>query len=405
MKYGEKKRHDLSYRLAWTLLHSYLSRKFNFEYDTITVDHSPYIVIANHVTNWDPILIGLSFRKSMYYVSTDHVLRMGWKSKLLKFFFSPIARAKSTQEIQTVITIFRRLKENCNICIFAEGNCSYDGVTGEIQRSIGKLVKKSGVALVTYRFSGSFFTFPRWARFMRKGKMSGKLVQTYSPEKLAAMSEDEIYEAIKNDIYVNAYDDQKKNPAAFRGKLPAESLETALYCCPQCRQFATLTSRDDELFCTCGFRVRFNEFGYFEYPEGSRTPPEPHSPPPFTTILDWSKWQSGEINALAERAVAFDSNVPIFSDPDQELFLVARASSNTLLTKGTLCLYNDRISFISAASETVEFPLATIVDMSTITMKTIIFSTKENKVYEVHSEHPRSALKYLEMFKAIKAKE
>jgi len=158
-----------------------------------------------------------------------------------------------------------------------------------------------------------------------------------------------------------------------------------------------LTSRDDRLFCACGFQVRFNEFGCFEYSAGNEQPP-------FTTILDWSKWQRNEINKLAGKAIASDSTVPVFTDPDQELFQITRASHNTLLANGTLCMYNNRISVISADSRTIEFPFETIQDISIITMMTIIFSTHDNKIFEIHSKHPRSALKYLDMFKALKPK-
>ena len=389
------KRHDFAYKLTWALVHRPLSRMYNFEYETIDAGHSPYIVISNHLTNLDPLLIGLSFKKSMYYVASDHVLRSGLKSKILNFLMSPIARAKTAQETQTVITIFRRLKEKCNICIFAEGTTSFDGETGEVQRTIGKLVKRAAVALVTYRFTGSYFTYPRWARFIHRGKMQGRLVQIYSPEKIASMTEDEIHAAIIKDIYVNAYAEQEKAPVEFRGKNPAEYLETVLYCCPKCGQFSTLKSRDDMLFCKCGFQVRYNEFGYFETP-GKK------EPPPFASILEWAKWQRQEVNALAGKMESLDSNTPVFTDEDQRLFQITRASHNTLAAKGKLVLFKDRLSVIEESGGAVEFPLKTIADIGVITMMTIIFSTNENKIYEIHSKHPRSALKYMEIYRARK---
>jgi len=392
-----KERHDFAYKLAINLLRPFLCLRFNYKYDRIDVPHSQYIVISNHLTNWDPLLIGLSFKKSMYYIASDYLFRVGLKGKIVKFLFSPIARAKSMLETSAVIKLFRRLKEKCNICIFAEGNTSFDGETGEVQRSISKLIKRAGVALVTYRFKGVYFSYPRWSRFMRRGKAEGRLVQIYSPEKLAAMSEDEIFEAVKADIYANAYEDQEKNPVAFKSKRPAEYLETALYCCPKCRQFSTLTSKRSRLFCKCGFQVRLNEYGYFELPgKNGQTPP-------FTTILDWSRWQRNQIIALAERMINLDDNAPIFTDPDQKLYLIKRASHNIFHAKGSLYLYNNRISFIKKNSETIEFPFETIMDLSFIARMIIIFSTNDGKLYEIHSKHPRSAIKYLEMIKALKS--
>jgi 1-acyl-sn-glycerol-3-phosphate acyltransferase/DNA-directed RNA polymerase subunit RPC12/RpoP len=277
-----KKRHDFVYKISWILFRRYIAHKFNFEYDAIRPEDSPFLVISNHITNWDPVLIGFSFEKNIYFVATDQIFRMGFKSRLLKFLFSPIPLSKTVQETQTVISIFRRLKDNCNICIFAEGNTSFDGETGEIQPSIAKLVKRAGVTLVTYRFMDSYFTFPRWARFIRKGKMEGRLARIYSPEKISAMSTEEIYKAVKNDINASAYELQKKNMSVFRGKKRAEYLETVLYCCPKCGQFASLKSHDDTLSCKCGFKVRFNEYGFFELPEKA-------AEPPFKTITAWAK--------------------------------------------------------------------------------------------------------------------
>lgn len=388
-----KKRHDFIYRISWILFRRYFASKFNFEYDSIKVDNTPYIVISNHVTNWDPILIGLSFGKNMYYVATDQVLRMGIKSKLLNFCFAPIARAKTVNETQTVISIFRHLKENCNVCIFAEGNSSFDGETCEVQPSIGKLVKRAGVPLVTYRFTGSYFTLPRWARFIRKGKMEGRLVKIYSPQEISSMSEDEIYKAIKKDIHVSAYTEQEKNPVAFRGKNRAEYLETVLYCCPKCKQFAKLTSRDDMLSCGCGFQVRYNEFCYFEFPEKNEQPP-------FKTITEWTNWQREQVGILAAQHT--DISTPIFSDNGQKLFEVEKAVSNKLIADGTLCFYKDRLSFIADSGIAIDFPLDTINEVQGFARTRIIFSAHDHKIFEIHSEKPRSALKYIELFKAIK---
>ena len=388
-----KKRHDLTYKILYLIMPPYYSRKFNFEYDNIDVPYSPYIVISNHLTNPDPFLVGSSFKKSMYFVASDHLFRLGFVGKIIEFLISPIVRQKSTQETQTVITMFRRLKEKCNICIFAEGTTSFNGKTGEIQPAIGKLVKRSGVALVTYRLSGAYFTRPRWSRFTHKGKMTGKCVNIYSPEQLSTMSTEEIFQAIKNDLYVDAYADQKNNPVAYYGKRPAECLETILYLCPVCKQFTTLKSSDDRLFCSCGFTVRYNEYAYFEFPGSSEKPP-------FTTITDWSEWQREEVKEIALSMKSRDSNDPVFADIDQTLYSVERARQSKELIRGKLCFFNNRISVIDDAEKAVEFPLESIIEIEFITMMTIIFSTKEHRVYEIRSNYPRSALKYCELFKA-----
>jgi len=387
-----KKRHDFFYIYGRKFFYQSLAEKFNFKFDNIDTPNAPYIVISNHLTNWDPILIGLSFGKPMYFVASDHILRKGLVSKLLKFTVSPIARVKTANETQTVISIFRRLKDNCNVCIFTEGTTSFDGETGEVQPSIGKLIKRAAVHLITYKFTGSYFTFPRWARFFRKGEMRGSLIQIYSPEKIASMTEDEIYKTVVKDIYTDAYSEQEKNPIAYKGEKRAEYLETTLYCCPECRQFGTLKSRDDILYCSCGFKACYNEYCYFEIPGSDEQPP-------FKTIKDWIKWERNVLENIAAKNT--DNNSPVTEDDDQFLYEIVRSKNNILIAKGKLAMYRDRMSITAKSGDVTNFPLKDIIDMSVITMNTIVFAT-ERKVYEIHCKQQRSALKYIDMHRIFK---
>jgi len=221
--------------------------------------------------------------------------------------------------------------------------------------------------------------------------MEGRLAQIYSPEKISTMSADEIYEAIKKDINVSAYGIQEKNMAVFRGKKRAECLETILYCCPKCGQFASLKSRDDILECKCGFKALFNEYGFFELPGKNEEPP-------FKTITGWTNWQKREIEALAGN---HDGDAPVFTDDNQQLYEITGERHATLIAKGKLCLYKDRLSLIANNGKEFVYLLAEIMDMSCFTMMTLLFSVKENKMLEVHSKHPRSALKYIDFFNVI----
>jgi 1-acyl-sn-glycerol-3-phosphate acyltransferase len=389
------KRHRFVFKVLMPIVRRFIAPKFNFKGEAVNVDQSPYIVLSNHVTNWDPVLINISFKEQMYFVASDQIYRMGFKSKLIKFLQSPIPIAKTTQEIQTIIDILNCLRKKCNVCIFPEGNTTSDGETLEIQPSISKLIKKAKVTLITYRFTGGFFTKSKWARFTHKGKMEGRLVQIYSPEKIASMSEDEIHEVIKKDLYVNAYAEQEKERIAYQGQNPAEYLETILYCCPKCKEFSALKSDNDLFFCTCGYKVRYNDYGYFESLNDE--------PPVFTTILDWARWQRKELNTIADNIDNLDSNTPIITDDEQTLIEVAKASHNTFIAKGKLCLYKDRLS-VTSQDQCVEFPIKSIVNLTVFARMRIIFSAN-NKLYEIHSEYQRSAIKYADAFKALKDKQ
>ena len=109
--------------------------------------------------------------------------------------------------------ILAKLRDGRNVALFPEGNRSFNGLSGDFPPATGKLVKKSGATLVTYRLHGGYLTTPRWSTSLRKGKLWGEIAGIYSPEKLKAMTEDEVNRAIRHDLFVDAYADQKKTPS------------------------------------------------------------------------------------------------------------------------------------------------------------------------------------------------
>ncbi|NLL96058.1 MAG: 1-acyl-sn-glycerol-3-phosphate acyltransferase [Clostridiaceae bacterium] len=369
-----------------------MKRKLNYSYEKVKPSSRPYVILANHNTDYDPLLIGLAFPDHMYYVASEHIFRWGFVSKLINFLVAPIPRVKGTTEINTVMNIFKRLKAGANVCMFAEGNRSFSGETGEIPVSTGKLIKKSGVALITFRLDGGYFTSPRWSKTIRRGMMKGRKVKEYSVEELKNMTWEEINTAIKNDLYVDAYEEQKKNPIEYKGKKLAEDLETALYLCPKCSGIATLKSEDDRLFCSCGMDLKYDSYGYFSSNNNEM--------PPFNTVLEWCRFQDRNLREDIERIRNLPSDKLIYSDNNQTLWK-ADWGKNNLIGKGSLLLYNDRLVF-DCVDKKYTFELKNILDLGIIGQRVIAFATNDRQAYEIKSEHPRSALKYREIIKYLK---
>ncbi len=390
-------RHRIIKEIARRILDPFIKARFRFTYERVRPRHKPYILIANHTCVYDPILIGFSFRDPLYYVASDHLFRLGLLSSLLVFAVAPIPRAKSTTETKTVMEIYRHLKEGLNVCIFAEGNSTFSGETGYIPPSIGKLARRTGASLITYRIIGGYFSLPRWSHNVRKGRLRGYAVHEYTPGELREMTDDGINEAVARDLYVNAYDEQEKDPVAYRGDRLAEHLEYALYCCPRCRNFSTLHSSGDRLRCDCGLDLRYTEYGYLE-PYDAQS-----GEAPFRRVLDWFRWQKGMIRACAAEALADPACAerPVFSDDGQILIRTVRARRNKPVAEGTVDFYRDRMVLRKNGGGEIVFRLAEIPNMSVIIQMNLIFSTEDGVSYELHSDHPRSALKYLDLYREL----
>ena len=213
-----------------------------------------------------------------------------------------------------------------NVCVFPEGNRTWDGVTAEFLPSIGKLARSSGASLVTYKLTGGYFASPRWAgNSIRRGKMHGAAVRVYSPEELRAMSPQEINEHIVSDLHEDAYERQRKNPVRFEGKALAEHLERLLFLCPKCGRMHTLQSRDDTVRCwKCGFSFRYLPTGFLVGEDI-----------PFDNLRDWTRWQKGEIVRLCDEA----EDKPIFTDTDVRVDTVVSGSGTKLLGRGDMLFH------------------------------------------------------------------
>lgn len=350
--------------------------KFNFTAPVNNIK-GPFLLLCNHVTDWDPIMVGSSFKNQMYFVASEHIFRLGFNSRLISFFFSPIARQKGGSAAGTVKSILRTLKDGYNVCLFPEGNRSWDGKTGEFTESTGKLVRASGVSLVTYRLSGGYFSSPRWAgKSIRRGKMTGNVVGVYSPEQLKTMSLSDINTLISSDLAVDAYAEQRENPVSYKGKHLAEHLETVLFACPVCGRLHTLKSENNRLFCSgCGSEAEYTETGLLKGSFG------------FETVTEWVGWQDSIIDSLCKS----DLGEPIFCDNGLRLLSVESAKGSRHVGTGALRLFSDRLELPGGIS----IPAKEVGGMSIRGDSLLFVGTSGGAHYQLSSESVFNAHKYL----------
>ncbi len=278
-----------AWRIAQFFLQRILRRKYNYECTPVETE-GPFLLIANHANNTDPIFVSMSCRdRPLTFVASEHLGRLGLITYLLTKNFSIILRKKASSAVNTVRSILKALRQGESVVLFAEGDCTWDGVSAGIFPATGKLARTAGVPLVTYRLEGNYLSRPRWARKPRKGRCTGGAVRIYSPEELAAMRPEEITAAIDRDIRVDAWELQRRDGSRYRSKAPAVGLEQALFLCPECHGAGTLQTKGNALFCTrCGMRAELDDRGFFR--KG-----------PFPGILEWDRWQKEAFAGMTGR--------------------------------------------------------------------------------------------------------
>ena len=354
--------------------------KFGYKYKKAMNLPENYIVLSNHVTDYDPILVGLSFQKQMYYVASEHITRWGWLYKVLNFVFEPIIRYKATVAASTVMDILRKVRKGNNVCIFAEGVRTWDGVTGPVVPATAQLIKSCRCGLVTYRIEGGYFASPNWASSgnTRRGHLYGAPVGVYTKEDLAKMSVEEIDEIIKRDLYEDAYARQSTEMHAYRGRKLAEGMESLVFLCPKCRAHGTLESKKSKVTCSaCGNSFTYDKFGMLDGIDQK-------------TVYELNQWQRAELAKDVENGVEYTaSHAALYTIEGHELKTVCEGDAH---------ITNEAITIAD-----VTIPLSTVSDMGIHGRRTLIFSTTDN-YYELKVPKGKNIVKFLYYREFVKAK-
>lgn len=370
-------RHQVLWKILRPLVQVFLKIKFGYRYQVAKNLPDNYLVLSNHVTDYDPLLVGASFPKQMYFVASEHITRWGFAYKLLKFALAPIIRYKGTVATSTVVEALRKVKKGHSVCIFAEGVRTWDGVTCPILPSTAKLVKTAGCALVTYKIEGGHFVSPGWSDHgTRRGHMTGKVTAVYTKEQLAAMSVDEVYQIIKRDLYEDAYARQLADPKPYRGKHLAEGLENMLFLCPECGARNSFTSHNDTMTCEdCGLTFTYDQYAMLN---GVR----------FRTVRDFAEWQKAQVAADVTAGRTYGVDYATLTQLDKH--------EATQIGQGKLS-----ISRQALRCGDVEIPVDDISDMAIHGRHTLVFSVNR-KYYELVPAEEFSIQQFLQYFEACK---
>lgn len=365
-----KKRHVFFYKVARVLVILFAKIRFGYKFQVAKDLPENYIVISNHATDYDVLFVAASFKRMMYIVGSSHISRWGLASKLLEFCFAPIMRYKGAAATSAVKEMAKKAKKGANVCLFAEGVRTWDGITCPIAPATAKLIKSMGCGLVTYKITGGYFVSPMWAgATVRRGKLHGTPVSVLTKEQLQGMSNEEVYELLKNDLYEDAYERQKATPQRYRGKNLAEGMENLLFVCPECGELDSFSSEKDKVVCEkCGLTFTYDEYGMLK---GA----------PFENLRDFAEWQYGKVEEHVANNVVYEANHAILK--------VLKQQEESLLTEGSVTFSKE-----SVTCGNVKIPMESITDLAMHGRRAVVF-TADKTYYEMIPSKGANSWKFL----------
>lgn len=356
----------------------------------IKIKEQPYLVFANHSDVIDPAYIIKTMKRYIRFVMSDHVMRSGIVGKIYNLLDAPIVfeREKGTDVLFN--DIVANIKAGVNVALYPEGSLTNTGETQFISKRNAALVKECDCTFVTFRGKGGYLKKPRWAKNSRKGPIFGEVVHIYSKEDIRRMSEEEIYQHILEDLYVNAYDEQRKNPCEYLCEDPAESAEIILYGCPKCKSIGKLKTKGDKIFCPCSFEAKVDNYGFW------------HSDDlPFDNIIEWDKFQKTLLKDLTDEKKG--TTELLFEDENQLISKVQGSHSTLLSEKGKIQLFADKLT-VTTDNEVFNIPINDIQSIKNSAKMNILLVSNDH-YFEIKSPIPRSATKYIVATRYLQGKE
>lgn len=276
--------------------------------------HGPIIFLGNHTSVIDPFIAAVFVPRFIQYVASDSQFRSPFMAFILGLE-GTIPKTKAVSDLETVKQIAGVKREGRVIGIFPEGQSGWDGHTLPIVPATDKLVKSLKIPVYVALIQGAFFSWPRWARGLRRGRIVIRYRCIIAKDEARSLSVDEVRDRIRDALEFDSSEYQRSQKTRFASPRRAEYLERALFVCPSCERLFTLHSDRDVLRCrSCGNAVRFGGNTFFRRLE-------PGSPEPrFRTIRAWNLWQRTVYERwLRERLASAAPSTALLTEDDLEV--------------------------------------------------------------------------------------
>lgn len=285
----------------------------------------PYLLVSNHVNNWDPLFLNIFVEEPIAFVAGEPLFRNPFLKKVLDYT-GAIRKMKFKNDSGTIRNMIKAKKHNRVIGLFPEGNRNWDGVTEPIIYSTAKLVKLLKIPVVAANIKGGYLTHPRWADGDRKGRIEITFEKIWDGEAVRDLPIAMIHKQLTKALYHDEMEWQKEQGNRYKGKAIAQYLERLLFICPSCQTIGNMYSEGNQFTCTsCHYQTIYTEEGFFQENDYFATPHQ------------WKEWQSAYLDRLSKQLNWIPDNlqesVTLYLSKEQQPF--RKVMQGTLTLKPT----------------------------------------------------------------------
>jgi 1-acyl-sn-glycerol-3-phosphate acyltransferase len=123
-----------------------------------------FILVSNHVSNLDPIVLGLACPGNLNFMAKEELFSNPFFGKILRLVNCFPLKRKGA-DLGAIREAIRRVNRGGGLLIFPEGTRSVDGKLGKGQEGVGFLVDKLNVPVIPAFVKGTLEAMPKGAVF------------------------------------------------------------------------------------------------------------------------------------------------------------------------------------------------------------------------------------------------
>ncbi len=258
----------------------------------------PFVIIANHEAALDFVnLIGVTKKPMRFVISNSF-----YNSLPLTKFFDKIGVIPK-QQFQTTASDMKKMKaviDSGNILvIYPAGLMCEDGLSTPIPAATYKFLKWLNTDVYVAKTSGTYFSMPKWAKGIRRGKTYMDIYKLFSKDEINSLEVPQIKKVAEEALLFDAYREQEEHMVKYKNSDNIEGLQNVLYMCPNClSEFSIKVKDKSTIYCeNCGFAHKSDPHAFLH--NVGEVGKE------IRYVSDWSRFIYGK---LKEEIVANNSN-------------------------------------------------------------------------------------------------
>ncbi len=193
---------NLAYRLGHTVFRWVAGGFYDFR--VVGAENlqlrGPALIVANHVSFFDPPFIGQAFDEPLFFFARKSLFERPLAGRLLRSWQTiPIDRDKP--DASSLKATIRLLKSGRKVLMFPEGTRSPDGSLQKAEAGVGLFLAKTGVPVLPVRIFGTYEAYPRAALLPRPAQITLVAGRPYLPD-LKAHGGDgrDLYQALADEV-------------------------------------------------------------------------------------------------------------------------------------------------------------------------------------------------------------